>query len=196
VTNRPHLPRFSPLLAARALVALFAFALCTSAFARVRHVTDPDAPRALPEEGSVSVSWSDPAQFSDLRYSGNRSEARRGNWVVRIAEHLRKRAELRLPAGEQLQVEITDIKRAGNYEPWRGIQLQDVRIVREIYPPRIELRFRRTDASGRVLEEGERELVDHAFLIGGTSALDSDPLRYEKAMIDRWLRREFEAPRT
>ncbi len=173
--------------------ALLALALCQPAMARVRAVTDPDIPRALPAEAGVSVRWTDPAQFTDLRYSGNRSEARRGNWVVQIAEHLRKRAATRLPTGEKLDVEITDIRRAGAYEPWRGATLHDVRILRDIYPPRIELRFQRTDASGRVIDAGERSLVDNAYLMQ-SSALQSDPLRHEKRMLDRWLRQELAAP--
>lgn len=175
-------------------VALLALALSTAADARVRKVTDPDTPRALPAQDGVTVRWTDPAQFTDLRYSGNRYEAARGNWVVQLAEHLRDRAEKRLPQGERLDVEITDIRRAGGYEPWRGIQMQDVRILRDIYPPRIELRFQRTDAAGRVVSEGERTLVDAAYLMNA-SALDSDPLRYEKDMIDRWLRRELTPPK-
>ena len=56
------------------LIALAFAAVLAPADARVRYVTDPDAPRALPEQGPVSVRWEDPSKFSDLRYSGNRYE--------------------------------------------------------------------------------------------------------------------------
>ena len=39
--------------------------------------------------------------------------------------------------------------------------------------------------------EGERKLTDPAFLIGATPIDSSDPLRFEKRMIDSWLRREL-----
>jgi hypothetical protein len=159
-----------------------------------RRVTDPDAPRSLPVDGQVDVRWSDPAQFSDIRYSANRFEAQRGDWVERLAEHLRKRATRTLPPGERLEVEITDVRRAGMYEPWRGPDLQNVRVVRDQYPPRMELHFQRLDADGRVIEEGDRKLVDFAFLSRGGTVSQGDALRYEKAMIDRWLRDEFETP--
>jgi len=173
------------------LACLLALALPGAADARVRNVTDPDAPRSLPIDGRVEVRWTDPAQFSDIRHSGNRWQASRGNWVMQLAEHLRESAGKRLPAGTQLEVEITDVRRAGMYEPWHGIRLQDVRILRDHYPPRMDLRFRLLGANGTVLAQGERELVDGAFLMRSTSLGDSDPLRYEKAMIDRWLRDEF-----
>lgn len=171
--------------------ALLALSVATAADARPRNVTDPDAPRSLPADGPVSVDWTDPAQFSDIRYSGNRWEAQRGDWVAQIARHLQKSAAKRLPAGETLQVTLTDITRAGRYEPWHGANLQDTRFVRDIYPPRIELTFKRLDAQGNVLAEGQRKLVDSAFLMGGGRLRDTDTLRYEKALLDDWLRDEF-----
>lgn len=174
------------------IVLLLALATMSTTEAASRKVTDPDAPRSLPAEGPVAVQWTDPAEFTDLKYSGNRWAAARGNWVFELAEHLREEAEKELPTGERLDVEITDIRRAGMYEPWHGLQMQDVRITRDQYPPRMSLKFRHLGPDGSVIEEGERKLVDSAFLIRGSLFGDSDSLRYEKAMIDRWLRHEFD----
>lgn len=174
------------------IISLLGLALALPAHAAIRNVTDPDLPRSLPAEGPVSVSWTDPAQFTEIRYSRNRWEAKRGDWVRRLAEHLRKSASERLPPGQRLDVVITDISRAGDYEPWHGHSAQDVRIMREIYPPRITLNFKRYDASGRVVAEGERKLVDSMYL-SSTSVTDSDPLRYEKELLDDWLRRDLKS---
>ncbi|KAF1686733.1 hypothetical protein B1992_07475 [Pseudoxanthomonas broegbernensis] len=163
------------------------------ALAATPRVTDPDLPRALPQEGPVSVSWTDPAQFSELRFSGNRWEADRGDWVNQLAEYLQDRASKRLPDGQRMDVTITDIQRAGRYEPWRGIQMDSVRILRDTYPPRMTVNVRITDADGQVLEEGERKLYDTNYLMNG-SVGNTDPLRHEKRMIDDWLRRELPAP--
>lgn len=159
--------------------------------AKSRLVTDPDAPRSVPANGPVSVDWTDPAQFSEIRYSHNRSEAQRGNWVEQLAQYLQTTAAKRLAPGESLQVTLTDISRAGEYEPWHGISMQDARVVRDIYPPRISLTFKRSDAQGNVIEEGERKLVDSAFMMGSSTFGNSDQLRYEKRLLDDWLRREF-----
>ncbi len=155
------------------------------------NVADPQAPRALPAEGPVQVQWNDPAGFTELRYSRNRWEAQRGDWVTKLAEHLRKRASGQLPEGQQLAVTLTDIKRAGDYEPWHGPNFDDVRFMRDIYPPRISLQFTLTDAQGQVLDQGERKLVDSGYLYGSTRLSDTDPLRYEKRLLDDWLRREL-----
>lgn len=174
-----------------ALPLALALAVAGCASAGGKDMLAADAPRALPESGPVSVRWNDPSGFAELRNSHNRYESTRGGWLPQLAEYLRKRAAPRLGSGERLELTIIDVDRAGDYEPWLGIQHHDTRIVRDIYPPRMTLDFRHVDASGRVISEGERKLSDHAFLIGTTPINSSDPLRYEKRMIDSWLRREL-----
>ena len=175
----------------RLVVPFLALVLASTASAAVRYVTDPQAPRALPESDSVNVRWDDPSKFSELRYSGNRWEAAQGNWVVELATYMRDRAQQRLPAGQRLDVTIVDIRRAGSFEPWHGPNLQYTRIIRDVYPPRMTLNVRLTDASGNVIAQGERKLMDSGFLMSDSSSLNSDPLRFEKRMIDRWLTEEL-----
>lgn len=176
-----------------ALLTLATAAVLASgaAGAKSRTVTDPDAPRALPEQGAVAVRWDDPAQFAEIRQSRNRFEARRGDWVQQLAQYVRKRSEPQLAPGQRLSVEITDIKRAGDFEPWHGPQFDDTRFVRDIYPPRIDLSFTLSDANGQVIEQGQRTLRDLSFLMGARTAMQNDPLRYEKRLIDDWVYREF-----
>ncbi|MFK3650410.1 DUF3016 domain-containing protein [Lysobacter enzymogenes] len=179
-----------------ALLALATAAVLASgaAGAKSRTVTDPEAPRALPAQGAVDVRWDNPEQFSEIRQSRNRFEARRGNWVEQIAQYVRKRTEAQLAPGQRLSIEITDIKRAGDYEPWHGPQFDDTRFIRDIYPPRMDLKFTLSDANGQVIEQGERTLRDMSFLMGlNRTASATDPLRYEKRMIDTWAYREFKA---
>ena len=177
---------------ARITVLLLAALFAGQAGARSTSVTDADYPRSLEGEGPVAVSWGDPAQFSEIRNSRNRWEARRGDWVRQLAEYLQEEAAEQLAPGERLEVVITDIERAGDYEPAAG-RGQDIRIIREIYPPRLTLRYRRVDANGAVVDEGERKLTDVGFMTSGTGTLDNDPLRYEKRLIDDWIRRDLRA---
>lgn len=167
-----------------------------TAEARVRTVTSPDAPRALPAEGPVSVQWTDPNQFSEIRFSGNRFEAQQGDWVTTLADYFRTSAAKQLPPGDRLDITITDIKRAGEYEPWHGPRSNDVRIVKDIYPPRIRFNYVWTGANGQVIEQGEKRLIDAAFLTSGVQINDSDQLRYEKRMIDDWTRAQFRDARS
>lgn len=174
-----------------ALAIAAAFALAFAGPAGAGNVTDPDYPRSLADEGPVAVSWGDPAQFTEIRYSRNRFEAIRGDWVRSLARHLAERATTALAPGERLEVEITDIELAGEFEP-SARHGDFIRIVRDVYPPRIDLRYTRYDAAGNVLDSGERELGDLGFLsrsVHGGRA--SDPLRHEKRLIDDWVRSDL-----
>src|SRR5258707_10542858 len=85
--------------------------------------------------------------------------------LFRSAQFLAERAAPRLPQGQRLEVHLTDVQRAGGFEPWRGPQAADVRIVRDIYPPRIDLRFKLLGADGKLLREGSRQLRDASFMM-------------------------------
>lgn len=172
-------------------VSLLALAglLAVPCIAQADAVTDPSAPRSLQSESPVQVEWQDPSGFSEIRYSRNRFEARRGDWVRELARHLQEQAAQTLPPGQRLEVMITDIERAGEYEPV-GHAMRDVRVVRDLYPPRMELSFVRYGADGHVLEQGTRILKDLAFL-SSIPRSPHDPLRFEKRMIDEWVEREF-----
>lgn len=173
-------------------ILLTSFALlCGCAQGKVRDVTDPSAERSIPERGLVAVTWTDPAQFSEIRFTRDRFDAVRGDWVRKLALHLQKRAAKKLEEGERLEVEITDIDLAGEFEPERTSNFMSVRVLRDIYPPRIELKFTRFDAQGQVVAEGERKLRDLSYLTHIPMANRNDSLRYEKRLLDDWLRKEF-----
>lgn len=172
------------------LVLASLLSLGLAAQAAPRTITDPQAPRALAAEGPVSVSWSDPSTFSEVKQSRNRFEAERGNWVQQLAEYVRSRAAKSLAPGQTLQVTLLDIKRAGDYEPWRGPGASDVRILRDIYPPRISLQYELKGSNGQVLDSGQADLRNTGYLQTSPRLQSStDPLRYEKGLIDDWVRR-------
>jgi hypothetical protein len=95
-----------------------------------------------------------------------------------------------IPANFKLLITIMDVDQAGDFEPWHGPSYDQIRIVKDVYPPRIALVFRVLDPEGNVVREGTRELRDPGFM--SRLVLDrNDPLRYEKELIDAWLRQEF-----
>ena len=105
-----------------------------------------------------------------------------------LAAWLARQAESRVPDDQTLRITLVDVDLAGDYEPGRAISLQDVRVVKDLYPPRIEIRWVFADADGKPLREGEGTLRDVGFMTG-SGPIDSDPLRYEKRMLRDWLRR-------
>ncbi len=151
------------------------------------------AAEAKPASDRVSVIFSHPEKYTDIRDTQSDFENERGRerYLPFIQEYLEKEAERKLPAGQKLTVTFTDIDLAGDFEPWHGVQYNDVRIIKDLYVPRLTFTFKITDANGTVLKEGERKLVELAFQMRISAGFRDDPLRYEKGMLSDWLRDEF-----
>ncbi len=176
------------------LVAFVALALGTSGLTPVLATGTPApqtaASNARAADARVSVTYANPEGFSEAREFGQQDRFNNTNYLDPLKAHLIKRAERMLPAGERLEVTITDIKLAGGYEPWHGPNLTHVRFMKDIYPPRIDLTFKLTGSDGKVLREGSRKLRNLGYLQSGVGRVgDTDPLRYDKGLLDSWLRR-------
>ena len=63
--------------------------------------------------------------------------------------------------------------------------------MRSITSPAITMSYVIKDGD-KVIKQGEAKLRDMNYQEGGGGvAFSSDPLRYEKHMLDRWMQREF-----
>ncbi|HVZ66532.1 MAG TPA: DUF3016 domain-containing protein [Lacunisphaera sp.] len=163
-----------------------------AAFGRAAAASPVQSPK------NVDVVFSHPEKFTDVKESSMDYENERGgaNVFPRLQELIESQAAALLPAGHKLTVTFTDIDLAGDFEPWRGPQFDDIRIVKDIYIPRLTLSFTLTDADGKVVKQGDRRLVDLAFQTRITRAFPDDPLRYEKDMLTDWIRSEFRKARS
>ena len=144
---------------------------------------------ALAAQGpAIQVDFVHPENFSDLGDRYVSSDRVRASYLAELKKHIVKRASHLLANGQSLAVLITNVDMAGDFEPWRK-QLGNTRIVRDVYPPRIDLTFTLNDTNGALVKSGSRELRDLAFM--SSAALYHDqPLRYEKGLLDRWLEQE------
>jgi hypothetical protein len=171
----------------------FRFVCCAVLGALSAGALTAATPPPAPPAGPVTIVFDHPEKYTDLKDSWSDSDNERGrdHFLPMIREHLEKVAARRLSAGQQLTVTFTDVDLAGDFEPWRGANYDDIRIVKDLYIPRLTFAFKVTDASGAVIKSGDRKLVDMSFQLGITNAFRDDPLRYEKAMLDKWLGQEF-----
>jgi len=137
---------------------------------------------------NVSVRYKDPQHFSEAVRSRGVHLVNPDAYLAPLKAYIVQRAARILAPGQRLDIEVTDVDRAGAYEPWRGPDFNDVRIIKDIYPPRIDLDFTLYGDDGKVLRQGSRKLRDPAFL-SRSSPVNQDSLRYEKSLIDLWLRK-------
>ena len=86
----------------------------------------------------------------------------------------------------KLTIVFTDIDLAGDFEPWRGPEWSNVRIVKSIYPPRFCFTWQVMDLAGKVVKKGSEDIRDLAFDMRVT--LDrNDPLHIEKDVLKDWM---------
>ncbi len=135
----------------------------------------------------TEVIFDHPEKFTDVKDSYVPSDKGRDAILETLRRYLVHRTDPMIPEGDKLTITFTDIDLAGEYEPWRGAQYDDVRIVKAIYPPAFKFTYSVTDASGKVIREGSENIRDMNFQMRLTIDA-SDPLRYEKDILDEWAR--------
>ena len=137
---------------------------------------------------TAEVEFVNPEKFTDA--GKQRQYVDRDANLSNLRAHIVGQAASMLPTGQKLFVSVTDVDLAGEFEPWQ-LYSREVRIVRERYPPRIDLRFKLVGPDGAVIKEGERSLRDPGFMSGPSFGYGGDNLRYEKVMLDAWLEKDF-----
>lgn len=150
---------------------------------------------ATPSNKTVNVTFASPEKFADLKTDSMGSDKDRDYLLGEIKDYIAGRAPGRMADGQTLDIVISDIDMAGDFEPWRGPRAQDVRIIKDLYPARIDLSFKLTGADGAVVSEGARQLRDLNFMMATPGVLSNDTLRYEKTLLNDWLAREFPSSR-
>lgn len=141
---------------------------------------------AVAESPRVDVVFVAPDTFADVRNGYTPTPTARNFYLAELARYIEQRATPRLADGESLEVRVTNVDLAGDYEA-RHPQTTNIRIVRDVYPARIDLSFRVVDAGGVVVREGTRQLRSTGYPEGVGVPYSSDPLRYEKGLIGGWL---------
>lgn len=138
----------------------------------------------------IEVSFVEPDKFTDFKQDYYDSDRGRDHLIQQLTAHLEWLARHYVPEGAKLEVKITDIDLAGDFEPWRDVRYSSIRFLKEVYPPRMKLDFRLIGADGKVISEGHRELSELGYLSHNLLPA-SDGLRYDKEVLTDWMRSEF-----
>jgi hypothetical protein len=146
---------------------------------------------AAPEDESVSrvsVTFVEPEKFTDAR----RAELQpTSSGVLRELKTFLIDAGTRyVPENMKLNIRVTDVDLAGDFELFRGPQADQVRITKGLYPPHIVLEFEVMDSTGTVVKSGKRDLTDINYQLRSIYPRE-DYLRYEKDILRDWLRAEL-----
>ena len=96
-----------------------------------------------------------------------------------------------LPPGTAIEIDILALDLAGRIDPLAS-RTGELRVMRADTWPSLTLRYRLV-RNGRIIAGGEDTLRAMNYLIDPRAARSGEPLRYERAMIARWMRTRFAA---
>ncbi|WP_440874949.1 DUF3016 domain-containing protein [Thalassotalea sp. PLHSN55] len=144
------------------------------------------APMASAAESEVT--WTNPDDYRDIR-PGNTSTKKRFQEHVfsELEEHFAKLAS-KLPEDQKLIIDVTDVDLAGDV---RIGAINQIRIVKDIYHPRIKFSYQLVNADGSEVVADEINLKDMSFLSGSQMRYRNDAFGYEKKMLDDWFNKTF-----
>ena len=131
---------------------------------------------------AVTVTYVNTEKMTDVP----RFETDRKSMEINLREFFEELAP-KLPAGQDLKVEILDIDLAGDVFP--RVPIRDVRVTKGSYDfPRIHLRYS-IEQDGKVLRSGERELADRNYQLN-VNSYRNEMYNYEKQMLSDWFKKD------
>lgn len=141
----------------------------------------------------VRVTFADPQGFTDAWLYGP-PRITEDSPALAGLRRLLERLGQRLPAGQDLAIEVRDVDLAGFMPPAR-IPSPGIRVIDPTTWPRITLRYTLTE-QGRTVASGDAVVSDMAYLQRPGVGRSTDPLRYEEPMLRDWFATQFPtAPR-
>lgn len=136
----------------------------------------------------ATVTYTQPEQFSDVPHASWERE----RILNQVSKHFDVLAA-KLPAGQSLKVEVTDIDLAGRMLPYRS-GTPDLRVVGKGADwPHLSLRYTITQGD-QVIKSGEETLSNMSYLDRiRFNRYKDDTLRFEKEMLDDWFKERIAA---
>ena len=137
---------------------------------------------------SSEVNWIKPDNYTDIR-AGNTNRKQFKQQVFKAFEQHFAKLASKLPEGQQLKIDIHNIDLAGDVNAG-GIDR--LRIVKEIYFPKMKFSYRVLAADDSEITAGEADLKDMNFMSGAHLKYKHDTFGYEIKMLDHWFKETFE----
>jgi hypothetical protein len=139
----------------------------------------------------VLVTYDHPEKFLDIRDANFPTAEGEDRIIESLRAYITRRATALLPAGDSLYVTFINIKLAGVFAV--GEVAPRGRIVTAGTPPLFMFGWAVTDPSGKVIRRAWEKLEEPYFMGLFRNADPGDPLRFEKAVLDDWMRNNLQA---
>ncbi|MFC7420687.1 DUF3016 domain-containing protein [Iodobacter arcticus] len=134
--------------------------------------------------GDAKITWQNPEKYSDIRASHEVQE----RFQEKLFKHFDKvftELAAQLPTDSRLDITVTDFDLAGEIIPRPGSSLNEVRIIKEIYSPKITFNYAYTHKDQIV--SGAENLRDVNYMSGVARSSHSAEFEYEEKMLRKWF---------
>lgn len=139
------------------------------------------------EAGIVNITWQGVDNYRDVKAVGDIQSRYELRTFETLTKNLNKAASKALKPDQKLLLVVTDLDLAGDVRPTFGASVSDIRVVKDLYPPRMTFSYQILEGD-QVIMAGDEKLTDLGFMqmIGVAS---DRPLRYESKMLADWLQK-------
>ncbi len=138
--------------------------------------------------GEVKVEYKDYKKFTDMKPANETRGAYEKRTMASFDKIFADLAK-ELPEGYHWSVVVTDIDLAGDVNHMFTQNGQQIRVIKDIFIPRINFSYKLLDQNKAVVvEENELKLKDMGFMTRTSSSRADRAFEYEKVMLERWFK--------
>ncbi|MFZ6758990.1 DUF3016 domain-containing protein [Undibacterium sp. Ji50W] len=139
--------------------------------------------------GSAKVSWQEPEKFTDIRPT-NESKIGFQERVIKEFDRMFDDLAKKLPDGYEWNITVTDVDLAGDVRPFFSPMVNDIRVIKDLYWPRMSFRFDLKDEQGKTVASGTEDVKDMNFLTRMGVASGHTSFQYEEQMLRDWFNKK------
>ncbi|UCX03486.1 DUF3016 domain-containing protein [Shewanella glacialimarina] len=151
----------------------------------------------ITETGIVKVEWLEPDNYNDIKASNELQSRFENRFFETMTKNINKQAEKTLKPNQKLEMQVSNVDLAGDMRPTFGATTGDLRVVKELYPPKMTFTYQILE-DNKVIISGDEKLTDMSFL-SRISRINERPFSAETTMLNDWLKRtvapQLEAPK-
>lgn len=132
----------------------------------------------------VEITWIKPDKYADVKDPFDGIRTTQEDAFYNIEKYLNRLAK-KLPDGYLLKVDVTDLDLAGE------THTSNVRVVRQMFPPRIAFSYKLLDSGGNVMLQSKENIRDTSFLSNISLKHKNEAFGFEKQLLEDWFKDSF-----
>ncbi|GIU07188.1 MULTISPECIES: DUF3016 domain-containing protein [unclassified Shewanella] len=166
------------------MTVVIAATLTIGGCAQQQEPTEPQ--NFLTNDGNVNILWQSTNDYSDIEATSGVQSKFEQYLFTELTDGLAKLASKHLAKGQQLDLTVTNVDLAGDVQPTFGGATNDIRVVTDLYPPKISFDYVLTQ-NGKVIKSGSEKLNNMGYLMD-IQPIGSDAFPYEQDLLTDWFK--------